>query len=563
MNEDKIKVLLNNLYGKEYNVDNLHQKFNNLCSRYRSHRPEKLKELENRTPDLWYKSSNNICYILYPDLFAPDSPDSQKLNGVKNNLSYLKDLGITLIHILPILKSSGDAGFAVENYKEIDPKFGTMEDFRELTSKAHKYCIRIVLDMILNHTSDTHPWAAAAKNGDKFYQNFYLFGDSGQNWPGVPEIFHEFAPGHWDYIPELNKWAWSTFYKRHPLGVKEEKFPFAQWDLNYKNPEVLFAMMENLFFLANQGVDVFRLDATNFLWKEKGTSCVSLPQVHDILKLMHTGLEKVAPKSIFLAEAIELPQSIIKYFGDSDEAQTAYNISMMEAIWKAAATSDVTTIKEVSSKMPAIPPTCEWMLFTECHDANFISELDEETAIILYKYFLKNKGLPFMLKEGKPYSGAVSGTTWSLLNGNKDLILLLEAVKLTIGGIPMFYMGEELGVENDESYKNDPSKKDDSRFIKRIAIADKLRERRNIPGTKENILFSKIKELIALRKNHPASNLPPQFLDTANKSVLGYYKKGEEKTFYLANFSDKDQIVTLEDKSNKTLKPFQFEVINR
>lgn len=558
--EDKIKSLLSDLYGKEHKVEDLYQRFNDLCSRYRSSRPEELKELETQTPKDWYKSSNNVGYILYPDLFAPEAPVGQKLNEVKDRLPYMEDLGITLIHILPILKSSGDAGFAVDNYKEIDSKFGTMEDFEELTDESHKRGIHIALDIILNHTSDNHPWAVAAKNGDKYYQDFYIFDDKGETWPGVPEIFHEFAPGHWDFVPELNKWVWSTFYKRHPLGVKEEKFPFAQWDLNYKNPDVLFGMMDNLFFLANQGVDAFRLDAVPFLWKEKGTSCTGLPQNHEILKLLHFGLEKVSPNSIFLAEAYELPKDLVEYFGNGDEAQTAYNITMMIALWKTAATADTTTLKDIATKMPKIPQSSEWMLFTECHDSVGIDKIDEETNIVLYKYFTKNSGLPFQLIEGKEYSLSVAGTTWTLLGENMDLVTLLDAVKLTIGGIPLFYMGEELGVENDYNYKNDPLKKDDNRFVKRIAITDEMKERRNIPGTKENKLFSRIKELITLRKSHPTSNLPPKFFETGNKAVLGYLKE-EEDTLYLANFSNKEENATLPNKTKINLKPYQFLIV--
>ena len=270
-----------------------------MAVRRRAERSNELVERDHGLAPNWYRSHIHAAYVLYADLFCADQPAGKKLSGLTERLGYFEDLGIDLLHVLPLLDSTGDGGFAVRDFTRVAGAIGTLEDLKQLIRQCHERGMFVALDFVLNHVADTHTWAQQALT-DASYKDYFIWDPDGQPWPGVPDIFPEFAPGHWDFVPDVpnaGAWVWSTFYKCRPRGL-EPRWPvskFAQWDLNYANPAVLLAMLDQLLQLANWGVDVFRLDAVPFLWKRPGTSCMGLPEGHVIVKLLRLGLDLVAP----------------------------------------------------------------------------------------------------------------------------------------------------------------------------------------------------------------------------------------------------------------------------
>ncbi|MEK8018576.1 MAG: alpha-amylase family glycosyl hydrolase [Candidatus Parabeggiatoa sp.] len=557
--QDQIRPLLAKLYpDSDKRIEELSHHFVRLLDGHRAKRSEALKAFDKDTSADWFKSSETIAYILYADLFSPESPQGQKVEALRKQIHYFNDLGINLIHILPLLKSSGDAGFAVDDYETVDDRLGTNEAFQALISECHQQGIHIALDFVLNHVSDKQAWAVAAKHNDPHYHPFFLWSDSGEPWEKVPDIFPDFAPGHWDYVEPLDQWVWSTFYKRRPLGYTTDQFDFAQWDLNYQNPDVLFGMINNLLTLANWGIDVFRLDAVPFLWKQAGTSCISLPQAHTLLKIFRLGLHSVAPKAVFLAEANEQFEKLLEYFGQGDQVQIAYHFTLMPYLWQAVTTGRVKDIQTVLTNTPQIDHT-HWWILSECHDELSLEMLEKPIANTLTESFLNNGCQPFRQIKGESFPRGISGTTFSLLQGDLRKIRLLWQLKLSLGWTPLFYMGEELGVENDLSYQQDPIRCQDSRFVKRVPLTEDRKNRRHQKGSKEYQWYHTLKDLISWRKQHPCLVKKPDFFETGNSAVLGFTKQDtQERMIILANCSDLSQTVNVPTLGTRTLEAFEF-----
>lgn len=557
---ERLRPLLDALYaGSDESIEALCDRFVRRIEAARTARSPELKALDENTDPDWYKASETVAYVLYADLFSPEAPDGQKINALRENLGYLTDLGVNLIHVLPLLKSSGDAGFAVDDYEQVDPRFGSAEDLRALIGAFHQNGLRIALDFVLNHVSDKHAWAMAAKNDDPHYRNFFLWSDSEEPWPGVPSVFPEFAPGHWDYVEKADRWVWSTFYKRRPAGSEHDRFPFAQWDLNYRNPNVLLGMIDTLLKQANWGVDVFRLDAVPFLWKEQGTSCTSLPQVHTLVKLFRLALQSVAPGAVLLAEANQALEQLVDYFGEGDEVQIAYHFTLMPALWQAVTLGRTESIPEVLTRLPRALDRAHWWVLSEVHDDLSLEMLDEATARELSGYFLAGGALPFRQLEAEDFPRGISGTSFTLLRRDPRRLRLLWELKLSLGWTPLFYMGEELGVENDLGFRDDPERREDSRFVKRVALGEDRKNRRGEAGSTEAHLFHSLSGLIAWRKQHTCLAQPPDFFQTGSPAVLGFSKQdAHERLVILANCSEAQQTVTIPGLGVKILKPFEF-----
>jgi len=458
-----------------------------------------------------------------------------------------------------------------------------MKDFEIFTSKAHKKGIKVTLDLVLNHTSDSHKWAKKLKKGDKKYRDFYIIDETktGKAWPKLRDVFPEFAPGHWDYLPEIDEYVWATFYSKYP--EKGRKYnDFAQWDLNYGNFDVLIEMIENILFLANKGVDVFRFDAVPHMWKVKGTDCYSLAEVYDIVNIFYYVLHKVAPRSEILVEACVPTKELLKYFEKGQSTHLAYNFILASSLWDSLMRKDVGLLKKAVRLFLILPKKCTFLNFDVNHDEinfshirNLSSKGDAEKNLEdMFKYYTKDgKGVPFRFRKGvDKYGSAVSGTKWSLLGGDfedssEDLvirkIMLLNAFKLTVSGVPMFYQGEELGLSNDFSYLQDENKKGDSRFIKRIKITDNIRNKINKRGTKQYKIYNQLKKLISIRKKHKAFKLNNiKCIYSKDKGIL---KLGNNDFLSMFNFSDKSKNVALKENyksilNNKRVKEGQVEV---
>ena len=491
-----------------------------LVEGYRHARPEQLKQRDKTLADDWFRDPRNAVYVLYADRFCPEAPRGQKLSALRESLPYFEELGVNILHVLPILASTGDDGFAVSDYRQVDKALGTNEDCMALIQAAHARGLWITLDFVLNHVADEHEWAKRAKAKERDYLDYFIWDESGsgRSWDGVRDVFSEFAPGHWDYVPELARYVWATFYKRWPVDPagrwdpRGPRHPFAQWDLNYANPEVLLGMIENLLSLANWGIDVFRLDAVPHIWKQQGTPCRSLPQGQAIIRLLRSALKVVAPGTVLLAEANQRYEDVLEYFDQGRGVHIAYAFSLMPALWQAAIEESDSAVDRELARMasterataanPAVCPPC-WWIFSECHDEVGLSTIDRATLEQLWDYFRQgNGGLPFKVEPGSRLPRAVSGTTFSLLHGDIDKIVRLWELKLRLSahpkcrGAPLFYMGEELGVEN---LPLEPSMLQDTRFVKRVPLTQAMKARRLHEGTKEHRLFQRLRALLGGR----------------------------------------------------------------
>ena len=526
-----------------------------------SKRTKALRSLDSQREEnpTWFKSHKMVGGVCYVDLFAGN------LKGIEDQIPYFKELGLTYLHLMPIFdrpEKENDGGYAVSSYRKVFPEIGKMSELKHLAKVLKDEGISLVLDFINNHTSDEHEWAKKAKSGDDFYKDFYFFFPDqtipNQYEQNLREIFPEIRRGSFHKNKETNEWVWSTFHNY-------------QWDLNYKNPEVLIAISQEMLFLANQGVDVLRLDAVPFTWKRMGTDCENQPEAHSLIKALNIVARIAAPALFFKSEAIVHPDEVAKYV-NQDECQISYNPTTMAMIWEALATREVKLLKESLKNRFKIPNDCAWVNYVRSHDdigwtfsdddAYHIGIFPEGHRYFLNHFYAKDfsgsfsKGMPF---QYNPTNGdlRVCGTTASLAGLEQALewndpgrqqdainrIILLYSVALTIGGIPLIYLGDELGLLNDYSFQNDPALKEDTRWVHRFKMDwDKAKSALNGKGI-EGQIFQELKRRIFLRKEIPAfGNGDLELIETHNPHVLGYLKKDEDqKIAVIHNFSEQEQ----------------------
>ncbi len=504
----------------------------------------------------WFQENSMVGGALYVDLF------SENLWKLKDQIEYFKELGITYIHLMPLFAvrpGNNDGGYAVSNYRSINPELGTLSDLRELARELHESGIILVLDFIFNHTSDDHLWAQYAKSGDERYKDYYyMFPDReipDRYEKELREIFPAIRRGNFTWIDEVNNWVWTTFNS-------------FQWDLNYSNPEVFTSMLKEMLFIINNGVDVLRLDAVAFIWKEMGTNCENLPQAHTLIKLFNLSVKIVAPGVLFKSEAIVHPDLVIKYISQ-DECQLSYNPLLMALLWESLATRRTTLLQKSISHRHPLPKGCSWCNYLRCHD-DIGWTFDDNEAWDLginpqdHRKFLNSfytgqfegsfaRGIPFQenISNGDM---RISGTLASLagleeaLESNDNLkiemaikrIMLLHSVILSIGGIPLLYLGEEWGLLNDYDYINDPAKAGDSRWIHRPKIKWEYLADLNDKTEIHHKIFNNIKSLIKTRKETVAfSENESEIVDLHNPHTLGYIRTFQgSRVFVICNFSD-------------------------
>ena len=526
-------------------------------------RPDDLKALdaEREATPLWFQAHTMLGGVCYVDRFAGD------LQGLREKIPYFKELGLTYLHLMPLFQApqgDNDGGYAVTSYREVDPALGTMDELAELAQDLRRSGISLVLDLVFNHTSDEHIWAQHAQAGETEYEAYYrLFPD--RRMPDayeahLREIFPDEHPGAFTFRPDMGKWVWTTFHAY-------------QWDLNYANPVVFNRMAEEMLFLANQGVEVLRLDAVAFIWKRLGTDCENLPEAHWIIRAFNAINRIAAPALLFKSEAIVHPDEVVKYIGP-DECQLSYNPLLMALLWNSLATREVRLLDVSLRERFAINPRCAWVNYVRVHDDIGWTFSDEDAARLNingydHRQFLNAfftgrfqgsfaRGLPF---QENPLTGdaRISGTGASLagleqaLNGETPWevelairrILLIHAVILTIGGLPLIYLGDEVGTLNDYSYRNDPAKARDSRWVHRPQTNWDQLARRHDPDTPEGKLFSGLQRLIQLRKTHPVfAGGEMEVINTNNAHVFGYVRaSGAQRVMIFANFSEQPQLL--------------------
>ncbi len=582
--------LLLELYGGHYDFFYHLESILRMCARMWLARPADLKALDNEREanPTWFQSQEMLGGVLYVDLFAGN------LEGVRRKIPYLKELGLTYLHVMPPYlapEGNNDGGYAVSSYRQTAPNIGTIKELERLAGELRRNGISLVLDFVFNHTSDEHEWARRAISGDPEYAYYYfVFPD--RTMPDayqrtLREIFPEQRPGSFTLVQATDSapvradvgqqhallnpqsaipspksaWVWTTFHS-------------FQWDLNYGSPTVFNRMAEEMLWLANLGAEVLRLDALAFTWKKLGTSCENLPEVHVLVQAFNAVARIAAPTLLFKSEAIVHPDEVVKYISER-ECQLSYNPLLMALLWESLATRSARLLHHSMQSRFSIGPCCAWVNYVRSHD-DIGWTFDDVAAAQLgingfdHRRFLNSfytgrfqgsfaRGLPF---QENPRTGdaRISGTCASLAGLEKAIhegsqeetdlaikrILLLYSVVFSIGGIPLIYLGDEVGTLNDYSYRHNPEKTEDSRWVHRPpADWERIARRADLESV-EGRVYAGIKRLTSARKRCGAfAGGETEFVITENEHVFGYVRRhADERVLVLANFSDRDQQVS-------------------
>ncbi len=507
------------LYGDQYDFFYHLEQITIMMGQMWLARPEPLRDLDaqrEKNPT-WHQSEKMLGGVCYVDLFAGD------LKGLQAKIPYFKELGLTYLHLMPCYLSpagENDGGYAVSDYRQVDPKLGVMQDLEDLAVGLRAEGISLVLDFVFNHTSDEHRWAERALAGVPEYQEYYfMFADRAQADEydrHLREIFPDVRRGNFSYRPEVDKWVWTTFNN-------------FQWDLNYTNPVVFRKMAQEMLALANAGAEVLRLDALAFIWKQKGTVSESMPQAHTLVRAFNRVARIAAPTLLFKSEAIVHPDEVVRYIG-AEECQLSYNPLLMALMWESLATREVRLLFKSLSHRFQIPAQASWVNYIRCHDDigwTFDDTDAQQLGINGYDHrrFLNSfytgrfpgsfaRGLPF---QENPATGdaRISGSLASLAGLERAMqmgdaaeielairrILLLHSIILSIGGIPLIYLNDETGVINDYGFREDAAKGHDSRWVHRPRTDWARNERRTDMETVEGRIYSALGKLIHLRKH--------------------------------------------------------------
>ena len=555
---DELKWLYCELYNNDmmafhYFVDMLRRQYDGRKADLRALDERRLKD-----PG-WYRSGGMLGMMLYVDNFAGD------LQGVREKLPYLKECGVNYLHLMPLLdtvKGKSDGGYAVADFRKVRPDLGTMEDLEALADDCRGAGISLALDFVMNHTSEDHAWAKAARAGDPVARARYFFY---KNWDipnefekTVPQVFPTTAPGNFTYLPDCEQIVMTSFY------------PY-QWDLNYANPMVFNDMTENLLWLANRGMDVIRLDAVPYIWKQLGTDCRNLPQVHTLSRMMRMACEIVCPGVLLLGEVVMEPKKVAPYFGTEEkpECQILYNVTTMCTTWSCLATADVRLLRRQLDQLAALPRSCTFQNYLRCHDdigwgldypwlQQFVIEEVAHKKYLNDWFTGKWPGSP---SKGELYNddprlgdARLCGTTASLCGMQTDeergiaCDLMLHAWMLTQSGIPVLYSGDEIAQFNDEDYRGDPDKAADSRYLHRGRFDWAAAELRTDPSTRQGRIFKALRRLETLRAKEPAfrADAEMQSFDPGTDAVLAVHRVlGDDWLLCLFNFSNEPQTLRL------------------
>lgn len=547
--------------------------FAELCDKmedFYKERNQKLKALDLRReedPD-WYRQNDMLGMMFYIDNFAGN------MKGVEGKLNYIEQCNVNYIHLMPFLetpKGRSDGGYAVSNFRKVQKNLGSMEDLESLTAACHKRGINVCMDFVMNHTSEDHEWAKKARQGDGEYMSRYFFFDNSylpslyENT--VPQVFPTTAPGNFTWLPEEGHFVMTTFY------------PY-QWDLNYKNPRVFNEMMYNFLYLADRGIDIIRIDAVPYIWKELNTSCRNLPQVHTIVRMMRIISEIVCPGVLLLGEVVMEPEKVVPYFGtvEKPECHMLYNVTTMATIWHTVAVQDTRLLRKQMDIVYGLPKSYTFLNYLRCHD-DIGWGLDYDTLEswgmkqVPHKQYLNDfftGALEESFSRGELYNNdpvtkdaRFCGTAASMCGVEKAgfcqdeagmeqairLDRMLHAYMLFQSGIPVIYSGDEIGQVNDYTYKEDPDKAEDSRYIHRGQFKWELVENIEKEGTVQQRMFDGLRKLETLRSCHEAfgSEAQVQTVDFGDNGLLGIVRTGEtEKIQGIFNFNWQEKRVFCE-----------------
>ncbi len=555
--------LLMQLYGDRYDFYwHLEQILQTIVDGWTA-RPDDLRALDLRRErdHHWYSHESMVGGALYVDLFAENLPK------LRQHISYFRRLGLRYVHLMPLFAvrpGNNDGGYAIANYRSVNPELGTFDDLRELARDLRKENISLVLDFVFNHTADEHDWALRAQAGEREFQDYYFMFKNRREPDDYDRTLREIFPtvrrGNFTWHEGMRRWVWTTFNS-------------FQWDLNYGNPDVFRSMVGEMLYLANAGVDILRLDAVAFIWKEKGTSSENLPQAHQIIRAFNAVARIAAPGLLFKSEAIVHPDEVVKYI-DVQECQLSYNPTLMALVWEALATRSVKLLTKSLNRRHRLPAGCVWANYLRSHDDIGWTFDDDDAASLginaydhrtfLNKFYTGQfpgsfaRGVPF---QHNPDTGdmRISGTMASLAGLEQALelddprltemairrIMLLYGVILSVGGLPLLYLGEEWAVLNNYDYIKDPAKSGDSRWIHRPRMSWEYPDEHTDLRAVQKRIYEEIAEMIRLRTNEPAfRGNETEVFYTDNDHVLGFMRDFEgNRLLVLANFSDAPQSV--------------------
>ncbi len=542
--------------------------FAELCGKmeiFYQDRKKDLKALDKKREEHqdWYKQNDMLGMMFYIDNFAGN------MKGVQSRLDYIEQCNVNYVHLMPFLetpKGRSDGGYAVSDFRKVQENLGSMEDLEDLTGACHKKGINVCMDFVMNHTSEDHEWAKKAREGDGEYMSRYFFFENSYipslYEQTVPQVFPTTAPGNFTYLPDQKHFVMTTFY------------PY-QWDLNYKNPRVFNEMMYNFLFLANKGIDIIRIDAVPYIWKELNTPCRNLPQVHTIVRMMRMISEIVCPGVLLLGEVVMEPEKVVPYFGtvEKPECHMLYNVTTMATTWHTVATRDVRLLKKQLDIVNALPKDYVFLNYLRCHDdigwgLDYGALKSEGIGERSHKKYLNDYFQGYTgdsnsrgeLYNADPVTGDARfcGTTASMCGVEKagfeqdeaamgkaiQMDVMLHAYMFMQSGIPVLYSGDEIGQVNDYTYKEDPDKAPDSRYIHRGAMNWELAGNISKKGTVEEKIFHRLERLEQIRKKEKVfvSNADTWTIDTWDASVLCIARCLEgEKIIGLFNFSEFDK----------------------
>ena len=575
-----IYSLFNQLYGDREDFQQQLQRLVSVMATQYIARHATLKSLDSaREQDHhWFLSQEWVGMALYLDGFAGN------LVGLANRLPYLQELGVNMVHVMPILEcpaGASDGGYAVSDFRNINERAGNLEELEAVGAELRRRNMLLTLDVVVNHTSDQHEWAQRARQDDPVYRDYYYIFEN-RDIPDLfeetlPEVFPETSPGNFTFDEEMNKWVMTVFNSY-------------QWDLNYSNPAVFIEMLDIILFWANKGADILRLDAVAFLWKKIGTVSQNEREAHLILQLFKDCCQVTAPGVLFIAEAIVAPVEIIKYFGEdaviAKECEIAYNATFMSLLWDATATKNAKLLCQGISSLPDKLDRATWLNYVRCHDDIGLGFDDADIRAVDYEpaahrrfiidYYTgayddsMARGRPFG-RNDKTGDARISGSLASLvgleaalerndeaeIQKSIDQILLLHSLILSFGGIPLLYYGDELGTLNNYEFGADADKAADNRWLHRPRFDWQRAELRHQRGSVEQRIFDGIKHLIAVRKSLAAmadfNNR--SLIDVGNPHLFVFIRTNPampmEAVLVVANFNDRPEKFDLQDLRNR------------
>src|SRR5450432_3337469 len=509
--------------------------------------------MSNATQDpavdaLWYKDA--VIYELHVKTFHDSDGDGiGDFGGLIEKLDYLQELGATAIWLLPFYPSPmRDDGYDIADYYDVNPNFGTLDDFRAFLAAAHERRLRVITELVINHTSDQNPWFQKSRRAapGSPERDLYVWSDSPERYKDARIIFKDFETSNWSWDPVAKAYYWHRFYSHQP-------------DLNFDNPAVHEAIFKALDFWMEMGVDAFRLDAVPYLYEREGTTCENLPETHVFLKLLRKRIDEKYPGRMLLAEANQWPEDSLPYFGDGDECQMAFNFPVMPRMYMALAQEDRFPIVDIMAQTPSIPENCQWAVFLRNHDELTLEMVTDEDRDYMYRAYAQDQQARINL--------GIRRRLAPLLGNHRGRIQLMNGLLFSFPGTPIIYYGDEIGM-GDNIYLGDRngvrtpmqwssdrnagfSRANPQQLYLPITIDPEYHyEAINVENQQKNLssLLWWTRRVIAMRKNFRAfSRGSLEFLFPDNSKVLAFLRRHENETILVvANLSRFSQAVEID-----------------